>query len=141
MANYGYDDLAVVFDNSAGTTVNISQSVLEINGIDIEAMLEETHAAGDSWREQLFTGLKTVGDITIKALYDDDSDTGANFMFNDPGNAGTSGGASRTLAITWGGTKVTTVETIIKNFRRLPSRGALTKCEVVLAPTGAVTEA
>ena len=140
MANYGTDDIVIEFDNSAGTTVNVSQSILEINGVDVEAMIEESHTMGDSWVEQLYTGLRRGGDITVRGFYDDDSDTGFDFMFKDVGNAGTSGGASRTLKITWGGTKTTTVETIIKNYRRLPTRGELTKAEAVLAPTGAFTE-
>lgn len=134
MANYGTDDIAVVFDNSAGTTVNVSQSILEINGVDVEAMIEESHTMGDSWVEQLFTGLRRGADITLRGFYDDDSDTGFDFMFKGVGE-------TRTLQVTWGGTKTTTVETIIKNYRRLPTRGELTKGEVVLAPTGAFTEA
>lgn len=139
MANYGFDDLAIEFDSTAGTTVNVTQSILEINGIDIEAVLEESHTAGDAWVEQLFTGLRRLQDITVKGFYDDDSDTGFDFMFNDPGN--TKGAATRTLKVTWGGSKTTSVEVLIKNYRRLPSRGALTKAEAVLTPTGAATEA
>lgn len=134
MAVYGYDDLSVVFDNSAGTTVNISQSVLSISGIDVEAILEETHAAGDSWVEQTPVGLNRVGDITLQCLYDDDSDTGSNFMFQRIGE-------TRTLQVVFGAAKSMTVEAVIKNYRRMPSRGALTKAEVVLTPTGTVTEA
>lgn len=134
MAVYGYDDLSVIFDNSAGTTVNISQSCLSVSGVDIEAILEETHAAGDSWVEQTAVGLNRIGDITLQTLYDDDADTGSNFMFKNIGE-------TRTLQIGWGAAKTVTFETVIKNYRRMPSRGALTKAEVVLTPTGAAVEA
>lgn len=141
MAYYGSDDIVVDMDSTAGTTVNITQSVLEINGVDVEAMLEESHTMGDSWVEQLYTGLRKANEITLKGFFDDDSDTGTDFMWNDPGNTKTSGGGTRTLKILFGGTKSFSTEVWIKNFRRLPSRGALTKAEVVLAPTGTVTEA
>lgn len=134
MAQYGSDDVAIVFDNSAGTTVNITQSILSVSGIDVEAILEETHTFGDSWVEQTAVGLNRMGDITVQGNYDDDADTGFNFMFKNIGE-------TRTFAITYGGTKITTVETLIKNYRRMPSRGALTKAEAVLSPTGAPTEA
>ena len=122
MSNFGSDDIVIVFDNSAGTTVNVSQSILELNGVDVEAMLEESHTFGDSWVENLPVGVNKVGDITVKGFYDDDADTGFNFMFNDPGNAATASGGTRTLKVTWGGTKTTTVEVLIKNYRRLPTR-------------------
>lgn len=134
MALYGSDDVAIVFDNSAGTTVNVSQSVLSVSGIDVEAILEETHTFGDAWVEQSAVGLNRQGDITVQGNYDDDADTGFNFMFQRIGE-------TRTFQILFGGTKSYTSEVIIKNYRRLPSRGALTKAEVVLTPTGAPTEA
>lgn len=139
MAKYGSNALVIEYDNSAGTTTDITQYVQELNGFDIEAMLEESHTFGDAWVEQLFTGVRKVGDITLKGIFDDAA--AANTVFNDPGNTLTAAGASRTLRVTWGGTKTSAVETIVKNYRRLPSRGALTKYELVLAPTGAVTEA
>ena len=141
MAYYGTDDVVVIMDTTGGTTLNISQSVLEISGVDVEAMLEETHTMGDSWVESFFTGLRKSNEITMRGLYDDDADTGTDFMWNDPGNTKTASGATRTLAITWGGTKIYSTEVWIKNFRRIPSRGTLTKAEVVLVPTGAATEA
>ena len=134
MANYGSDDLSIVFDNSAGTTVSITQSVLELNGIDIEAVLEESHTFGDAWVEQLAVGLNRAADVTVKGFYDDDADTGFNFMFKNVGE-------TRTLAVTWGSTKITSGEVVIKNYRRLPTRGELTKAEAGLSWTGTISEA
>lgn len=134
-AQYGSDDIVIEMDNSAGTTVNVTQSILECGGIDLEAVLEEAHTFGDSWVEQIFTGLKRGGDITVKGFYDDDSDTGFDFIFKNIGDG------PRTFKITYGGSKSSSVETIIKNYRRMPTRGEITKAEAVLAMTGAVTEA
>jgi len=141
MANYGFDDMTFVIDSTAGTTVDVTQSIRELNGMDVEAMLEESHTMGDSWVEQTFTGLRKMNEITAKGMYDDAASTGFDAIFNDPGNTKTASGASRTLAVKWGGTKITTVEVMIKNYRRLPSRGAITMAECVMTPTGAVTEA
>ena len=141
MAFYGSDDLIIVFDSSGGTTVNVTQSVQSINGVDLEAIMEETHTFGDAWVENMFTGLRRANEITITGLYDDAASTGSNAMFNDPGNQLTASSASRTLQVTWGGGKTSTVETFIKTFKRTPSRGALTQFECVLVPTGALTEA
>jgi hypothetical protein len=139
MANYNMSNLVVEFDNSAGALQNMTQQTLEINGIDIQAILEESQSFGDSWVEQLFTGLRRVAPITVRGFYDDTITTGNNAIYNDVGCVATAGG-TRTLKITWGGTKTTSVETIITSFKRLPARGEVTKYEVVLTPTGAVTE-
>lgn len=135
MAKYGGDVLKIEFDNASGTLVDMTQHVLEFNGIDVEAILEEAHTFGDAWVEQLFTGLRKANEITLRGFYDDTASTGPDAIFNAVGNTTT-----RTLKVTWGGTKTTSVECIIKNYRRLPTRGEMTKYEVVLAPTGAVTE-
>ena len=113
----------------------MSQYVQEIGGIEIEALTEDSGGFGDSWEEVLATGLKKVGGLTIKGIYDDTATTGPNVIWNAAGNT-----TSRTLKVTWGGSKTTSVETIITKYVRAPQRGALTKFEVTLAATGAVTE-
>lgn len=136
MAKYTADDIVIEFDNAGGSLVDMSNYVMECNGINLEAILEESHALGDAWVEQLFAGLKRVGDITLSGMYDDTATTGPDVIFNSIGNT-----TSRTLKITWGSTKTTSVETIIKSYNRIPARGTITKFEVVLVATGAVTEA
>lgn len=137
MAKYTGADLIVEFDNSSGASLqNMTQYVTDINGINIEAVLEETHTFGDAWVEALFAGLKKVGDITISGFYDDAATTGPDVIFNAIGNT-----VLRRLKITWGSTKTSTVSTIIKSYNRTPSRGAITKFSVTLTATGAVTEA
>jgi hypothetical protein len=131
---YGSKDLVIEFDNSSGTLVDITQHVTAINGVNIEALLEEGTTYGDSWVEQLFTGVKQLADITVDGFYDDTATTGPHALFNDLG-------ATRTFKVTWGGSKTTSVETIIRNYNRNPVRKELTKYQVTLAPTGAVTEA
>jgi hypothetical protein len=134
MTRYGFGDLKIEFDDSGGVLRDMSQYVMSINGMDKEAILEEITAAGDDF-EQYASGMTRVNVITITGLYDDTASTGPDVVFNAVGNATT-----RTLKFTWGGTKTTSVECIIKKYSRKPSRGELTKFEVELQPTGVVTE-
>lgn len=114
----------------------MTQYVQELGGVDIEAMLAESHSFGDAWVEAYWTGIRKMAEITVKGFYDDAASTGPDVIFNAVGNAN----ATRTLKVTWGSTKTTSVETYIKNYRRLPKRDELTGYEAVLVPTGAPTE-
>lgn len=139
MANYSGKDFIVSIDDSTGSPTVITQHVQEINGIDIEAVLEESHTFGDQWIEQLFAGMRKVGDITLKGLYNDAAG-GPNAILNNPGGVGDTN-PTRTLLVTYGSTKTSSVEVVIKSFKRLPARGAITKYECTLSPSGALTEA
>ena len=140
MATYTSANLIVEFDNAAGSLVNMSTYVLTLNGVKTNVDLEETHSFGDSWVERTGKGTKRIDDITLSGIYDDTITTGPEVIFNDVGNVGTTAGAPRTLKITWGGTKTTSFETYIKSFKKNPTREEMTKFEVVLSPTGTVTE-
>lgn len=139
MAKYGSNSIVIEYDNAGGSLVDISQHVLEMNGIEIEALLEESHSFGDAWFEALSTGLRKLADITLSGFFDDVATTGPDVLF---GGAFPTGPASttRTFKITWGGTKTTSVETYLSKYKRVGKRGEVTKYEVTLRPTGAVTE-
>lgn len=137
MANYGQPNVIVELDNSGGTPVNISQQVMTISTIDKEMTLEESDAMGDSWIEFLSAAVGKMAEITLGGLYDDTASTSVNALAGNNSDLG----AIRTLAVTYGSTKKTTVETVIKSFKRIISRGELHKYELVLQPTGAPTEA
>lgn len=134
MAKYGSDDVVIEVDNSGGTLVDLSQYIDTINEINISAMLQESHAFGDSWVEHLYTGVKMTAPITIEGFYDDTSTTGPNAVLNSLGD-------TRTFKITYGSTKTTSVEAVITSYVRRPVRGELTRFTCTLTPTGAVTEA
>ncbi len=136
MAKYGPDDLVIDFDDSGGTPVAMTAYIREISGVKVSAILTDSHSFGDTWHESLAVGVSKVDDITLKGFYDDTASTGPNVIFNAVGNTTT-----RTLKVTWGSTKTTTVETIIISYERLGKLDDLTAFEVVLRPTGAVTEA
>jgi hypothetical protein len=133
MANYGQANFKVEFDaTDGGALTDISQYVTEINEVTVERLTEESDAFGDSWREHLMTGIRTLGDITITGFYEDAT---VDAIFT-----GTHA-VTRSLKLTWGGTKTTAVETWIASYTRTASRGALTKYSATLRPTGAVVEA
>lgn len=140
MAKYGANSVVIEFDNSVNALVNMSQHITEMNDINIEATLVDSHTYGDSWVEKLFAQLRNVGDITLKGFYDDAAATGPDVIFNDVGNTASSGAGTRTLKVTWGGTKTSTVETWIKSYKRIAQRGNLTMFEVTLSPSGSVVE-
>ena len=138
MAKYGSNSLVVDFDNSGGTPVDMSQHVLEINAVRVEAILEESHSFGDSWFESLATGLRRMQDVELSGFYDDTATTGPDAIFNAVFNSPAD--TTRTLKFTWGGTKTTEVETLIMFYERRAAVATLHRYTVGLRPTGAVTE-
>ena len=141
MAMYGFDDGVFIADSSAGTTVNVTQSILEIGVPEVEGVTEESHGLGDSWREHLFVGLRQAGELTITGFYDDAASTGFDAMFNDPGNTKTANTTTRTFQIGLGGSKTMTFEGWIRSYQRVMARGALTRATAIISVSGAVTEA
>jgi hypothetical protein len=136
MANYNSSNVIVEFDVSDGGSLQVmTPYVREISVADVNLILQESHSFGDSWVEFLSTGIKKMEKITLKGFYDDTASTGPNVVFNSQT------GVSRTLKITWGSTKTTSVETLIESYKRIPSLNSNTMYEVVLQPTGTVTEA
>ena len=139
MAKYGSSSVVIQFDASDGGALqNMSQHVQSINGVSVEKLTEESHTFGDAWFEALQTGISRLSTIVLEGLYDDTATTGPDAIFNI---AAIVHAATRTLEVTYGGTKKTTVETWIQKYERMPARGALTRFRVTLQPTGAPTEA
>ena len=67
---------------SATTTYNdISQYITEWNGWNQIANLQESHAFGDAWKEQLYSGFNMADDINLKGFYDDVAATGPHAIF------------------------------------------------------------
>lgn len=135
MTKFGSPDLVISIDDSGGTPRDLSQHITEFGGIDIEALIEESHAFGDSFVEQLFSGVKRLADISVRGFYDDVAVSGPDVVFRG------GEGDTRTVSVTWGGSNITAGEAIIKNYRRNAVRGESQKYEAVLSPTGTWTEA
>lgn len=131
MAKYSSKDLVITY---GGT--DMSQHVRSINGVEIEAILEEAHSFGDTWFESLATGLKRMNPIELGGFYDDTAVSGPDVKFGP-----TALGTSATLQITWGGTKSTSVTAFVEKYTRGATLGGMTQYTVVLRPSGTVTEA
>lgn len=138
MAKYGSGSITIEFDNSGGTLVNMSNYILEASEVSVEGLFEDSTAFGDTWKENLPVAMRMVPEITLSFFFDDTATTGPDAIFNAV--ASTTSTTSRTLKVTWG-TNTTSVECFIKKYTRQPVRESLTKANVVLLPTGAVTEA
>lgn len=113
--------------------------VTSIGSVEIESLLEESHSFGDAWFESLATGVRRMSDVVLGGFFDDTSSTGPDAIWNAVADGPTA--TSRTLLITWGGSKTTSVEVLITKYSRTAVRNELTKFEVTLTPTGTVTEA
>ena len=135
MAKYGFGDLKIEFDNASDSLVDMSAYITTINGFSIEAVMQEITAAGNADEAWAAVGVNKVSPVTLGGFYDDQATTGPDAIFNAIGNT-----TSRTLKFTWGGTKTSSVENVIKRYDRKPTRGELIAFEVELQPTGAVTE-
>jgi len=139
MAKYGSNSFIVSIDNSGGTPVTMTNYIRTIGDVDIKAMMQESTAFGDAWMEKLSTGMLEAGSITLGGYYDDTSSTGPDAIFNDVATGPTD--STRTLLLTWGGSKTTSGEVWISAYKRTATVGELTAFEVTLEYTGTVTEA
>lgn len=136
MAKYGPDDFGIsIDDDEGGSPTDISAHVDTLDGFSIEAILEQANTFGDSWVEQLYSGLRRANEFTIGGFFDDGSSPAPKAIFNN------SEGEQRSVVLTWGGSTTSSFEVFIREYRRLPTREGSTRYEVVLVPTGAVTEA
>ena len=138
MAKYGSDDVTLEFDNAGGSLVDMSDYLRQDITIDRKAETVESTPYSVEWAQAVATGMKRMEPVTLTGFYDDTATTGPEVIFF---NAGVALGATRTFKVTYGGAKTTSVETIIANFRVKLSVGQLHVFEVVLQPTGTVTEA
>jgi len=139
MAKYGSGSLIVAVDNSGGSVVAMTQYITSINSVEVEALLEESHTFGDSFFETLASGVRRCSDLVLTGFFDDTSSTGPDAIFNSV--ASSPSASTRTVTITWGGSKTTSFEALISKYSRTATRNELTKFEVTLTPTGTITEA
>lgn len=137
MAKYGSPSVTIAFDDSGGVARTVTDYITEMNGIEIEAVTDPTHAFGDSWEEATGTGLSKVADVVLKGFHDDTATSGPHVVFRA---LDTSPSAStRTLAINFGGTNGTaTVECRCVKYKLGAKVGNLQTFEVTLRPTGSL---
>ncbi len=139
MTNYGQPQFKFSVSSASGTTVlqNISNYVTALNGINIEAITEQSDAFGDSWVEFLWTGVRKLGEVVIDGFYDDTAASGPHALLGDAAAIG----AYRTIEADFGASDIINIPVVVSKYERMPSRGALTKYRCTFLPTGAPTTA
>ena len=135
MTKYGPSDIIITIDDASTSPIVMTAFIDEQSEAMLEAILEESHTFGKAWVEHLYTGIRRMGDVTFSGFYDDTGSTGPDAIFIGVGVV------TRTMKITWGGSKTTEVEAIIKSYVRSASRNGSTRFSATLTPTGTVTEA
>jgi hypothetical protein len=115
---------------------DISQYIQVISGIDLTVDTEEQTPFGVTTKTHASTGVKSYAQFTMDGFYDDTITTGPDALLG-PAALGT----TVNIAIGYGAAKATTLPCIVKGYRRLPRRGALTGAQYTLLPTGPATEA
>lgn len=139
MAKYNSSNVTVQFDNAAGALQDITAVVLNTLSVKKKAMFEESTAYGKTAIERLYAGMKDSDPIQLEAFYDDAVSPAPDALFDDIGNVATAGG-TRTLKITWGSTKTSSVEVWIQEYEKKTDIGKLHRSIVTLLPSGVVTE-
>lgn len=133
--NYGSNNIAISCTDSGATPRVITSYVRTMNGLDVQAILVESHTFGDTWVKSLYTNIRKAADLVLGGYYDDTATTSPNVLFsNQEGN-------TRNLIITWGNSHTSTFDALVMSYKRLPVLNDLTKFEVTFRPTGTVTEA
>jgi len=138
MGKYGYDALQFnISSNTASTAFhNLGPFIDEFSGIEVNAELAETHAMGDAWPENTWTNFSRVTPITLGGFYDDVAASGPHALLGT-----TNVGAERVIKVNMGTTNAyDKVRAVIRKYTRKPARGALTRYEAELMPTGARTQ-
>lgn len=138
MARYGFDDVRIFLTTASATTTfrDITDYCVAINVGGFEAVLQETHAAGDAWVERFYTGLRNALPITLTLFYDDLAVTGPHINFGNPSQLG----SSHELNLSFdANAEAFHVDCIERTYNPRAVRGELTMVEMELVPTGAVT--
>jgi hypothetical protein len=132
MAKYGSPDVKIEVDNAGGTLVDLSAYIDDDISHEVEAVMEELLAFGATWPAQIATGVKRAPEITLGGMFDDTATSGPDVILNAVG-------ATRSVKITWGGSNTTDFEAVITKYSISASKGAMTRFEATLIPTGAVS--
>ena len=138
MTKYGSPSVVIGVTTASGSTaiVDMSPYIETINGVKINAMTQETHTFGDSWVENMFTGVKSVDDITVGGFYDDIA-SGPHAYMGQTSDIG----AKRQAEISFGASDLVHFSYVLLSYQRAPTRNELTRFESVWKITGAVTTA
>ena len=136
MAKYGSPSVLIGVSTASGSTAikDLSQYIEEIDGVKINAMTQETHAFGDSWVKNAYTGVRGVEDMKLTGFYDDAASGPHSFMGQTSDI-----GAERQFEIDFGSSDIVHGSYVLLSYSRIPTRDELTRFEAEWQFTGAIT--
>ena len=136
MGNFGQPNVKFMFSTASGSArIDMSQSVDTINGLELEALTQQSDAFGDSWVENLYTGIRRMSPVVVEGFYDDTVATGEHQVWGQLSHLGN----ERTFSIDCSGTNGAISRVcLIQKHVRSPKRGELTRYQTTLLPSGAI---
>lgn len=134
MAKVGSPSMRVRVSTASGADAahDISDYIRSLSGIQVEPLLQEGTAFGESWTKHHFVGVRQGAVITMAGYYDDVAGSPHSY-FGQPGDIG----AERMLEFSFTST-LDTFRTPAKltRYSRVPSLGGLMEWEAEWSPTG-----
>ena len=133
---YGPASVTVTLEDSPGGTARaLTNFILEGITAKTSAQLMDTTALGDSFTEQTPTGLKTVENITLTAIWDTTGTTGTHAVLGTVDDGPQDDG--RELVVVFGDSKTFTVDVRLMSSEVVAALGAIQTIVAELVPTGA----
>ena len=139
---HGSSEIVITYDDSGGVARTITNGIITISGVKIEAEQQFTQALGDSWGESTPTGFRKVADITLHGFLDDTATTGTHIVMRVVDADVDPNGNTRTLSVLFGNTGsglTASGETRLVSYEALAKNENLTEFEAMVRPTGAWT--
>lgn len=141
MPNYGQSDFTWKTSRSSATVASsatgmlpMQQYIRKMNGLSIQAIVVDSHAFGDSWKESLYSGVRGARDIVIGGYYEDVAASGPHALYGQT----TDVGAERYHEVDFGASDVANFRTVQLDYTRTPLLEDLTEWEATLRVTGPI---
>lgn len=133
---YGSSSLVITYDDGPGGTARtITPYVLQIGGIKVEAITEQTNPFGTTSEAHTPTGMTRTPDIEIEGHFDTTATTGPHVVFIAPDDGPQD--STRTFTFAPGDSKTFTMETRLVSYEVLAQNGNLTKYKAVIRQAAA----
>ena len=129
MAKFGPDDFTFTIDANS-----FEEHTDTFDGLAVEAIIEDSHTFGDTFVEQLYSGMRRGNPFTIEGFYDDVANGPDSLFAGNEGN-------TFAFILTWGSTKTSTFSALLATWTRNPQREGTTRYTATFNPTGVITEA
>lgn len=141
MPNYGMADFVFQMSRSSATVASSATGLLPLQGyilavdpVKLSAITVESHAFGDSWVENLYTGIRKLEPFKISGFYDDVAASGPHALLGQS----TDIGAERYFEVSHGASDVLNGRLLVLSYQRQAMRDDLTHFEAEFQPTGAM---